>query len=391
MPVTEDLRCSDRGAPHLVRGFDSVGVLEATVPAGQPTRWPFTIPGRSGRWFRPLFPHWRSQCHPDSRPHWRNQCHPDKSPDRARVICAGLRCTLLVAAVMMALGTASVAAGGDDGRPGGLRPSADPSGVVRPDGEADRRLLAEIEAADNSFADHYDRGRYDRDMAEAFRRYGLDLDKVEPKVAGERLGNRASTAVLASAIDRWCYARRYRLKAANWRPLAEVARAADPDPWRNSLRDQFGRPSNEALPVLRARAAEAGELDQQPCESLLLLAYMLHAMDDPSAAASVARVGVRRFPGNYGGWFFLGVLHMNGAPTPDLAQAAGAFAKAVALRPKSYAAHAAFGDVLAAQEKFDEAVAEYRARLQKGTAQRRGHEKLDEAIAEYREAVRLKP
>ena len=82
---------------------------------------------------------------------------------------------------------------------------------------------------------------------------------------------------------------------------------------------------------------------------------------------------------------------MNGAPTPDLAQAAGAFAKAVALRPKSYAAHAAFGDVLAAQEKFDEAVAEYRARLQKGTAQRRGHEKLDEAIAEYREAVRLKP
>ena len=28
MPVTEDLRCSDRGAPHLVRGFDSVGVLE---------------------------------------------------------------------------------------------------------------------------------------------------------------------------------------------------------------------------------------------------------------------------------------------------------------------------------------------------------------------------
>ena len=85
----------------------------------------------------------------------------------------------------MALGTASVAAGGDDGRPGGLRPSADPSGVVRPDGEADRRLLAEIEAADNSFADHYDRGRYDRDMAEAFRRYGLDLDKVEPKVAGE--------------------------------------------------------------------------------------------------------------------------------------------------------------------------------------------------------------
>ena len=36
----------------------------------------------------------------------------------------------------------------------------------------------------NALADHYDRGQYDRDMAVAFRRFGLELDKVDPKERG---------------------------------------------------------------------------------------------------------------------------------------------------------------------------------------------------------------
>ena len=54
----------------------------------------------------------------------------------------------------------------------------------------------------------------------------------------------------------WCRLRREMLKSPNWRPLAELARAVDPDPWRNALRDQYDRPVSEALPTLQAKAAD---------------------------------------------------------------------------------------------------------------------------------------
>ena len=77
-------------------------------------------------------------------------------------------------------------------------------------GEAERKLLADLEAAIAIYADHYDRSRLDRDLAAAFRAFGLDLDAVDPKTAGPRLAGQPATPEIAAVIDEWCRVRRTR-------------------------------------------------------------------------------------------------------------------------------------------------------------------------------------
>ena len=79
-------------------------------------------------------------------------------------------------------------------------------------GEAERKLLAGLEAAIAAHADHLDFSRLDRELADAFRADGLDLDKVDPKTAGARLAGHPETPGIAAAIDEWCRVRRTRLK-----------------------------------------------------------------------------------------------------------------------------------------------------------------------------------
>ncbi len=96
------------------------------------------------------------------------------------------------------------------------------------DVEAARKLLADLETAIGARADHCDYSRLDRELAAAFRGYGVDLNVLDPKAAGARLAGRAVTPEVAAAIDEWCRVRRTRLSVPTWRRLAEVARAADP-------------------------------------------------------------------------------------------------------------------------------------------------------------------
>ncbi len=231
--------------------------------------------------------------------------------------------------------------------------------ISQPDGEAERRLLAEIEAAGNAYADHGDPAEFDRDVAAAFRRCGLDLDKDDPAVAGERLGRRAATGEIAGVIDEWCRVRRTGLKSSDWRSLAAVARAVDPDPWRNAMRDQLARPAAEALAELRRLASDAAAMAAQPAASVMTLAGLLEEAGDRTAATSVLRGGTRRFPGRFGLWLELGNLIGSSEPTADAAEAARCFAKAVALRPKSHVAHTSLGIALANQGKIDEATNEF--------------------------------
>ena len=87
---------------------------------------------------------------------------------------------------------------------------ADPKqDAARPDGEAERKLLAALDTAFETNANHPDAPKLDRELAAAFRTYGLDLDTVDPKAAGTRLANRPATPELAAAIDQWCRLRQH--------------------------------------------------------------------------------------------------------------------------------------------------------------------------------------
>ena len=322
---------------------------------------------------------------------------------------AGLELRLLHAAtllVALALAGATEAAPwkaafGDDPPRQAAKQSQPQKDAGSRDTAAERKLLADLETALAAHADHLDYSRTDRELAAAFRGYGLDLDAVAPKVAGARLAAGPATPEIASAIDRWCRLRKMALNLPTWRQLDEVARAADPDPWRNGIRDQYDRPAADTRAALKARAADAQALEKQPVHSLLVLSQMLSEASDRPAAASVLRVAKQRFPGDFWVCLMQGKLQVDGAPNPDVAEANRSLAAAAALRPKSPLPHLYLGTAFQQQRKFREAIAEFREaiRLKPDSPDVHltiGHAlvqtgEVDEAISRYREAIRLKP
>ena len=208
---------------------------------------------------------------------------------------------------------------------------------------AQTRLLADLKAAGDAFADHGDPVRFDRECDAAFRRQGLDLEHLDPAAAGKQLRGGAAIGEIAARVDQWCRVRHTRLKAASGRQLVELARAVDPDASRDTLRDQIQRPADQALPALRKLAAESAAVEAQPAGSLMVLAKMLTEAGDQAGAVSVLSAAARRFPDEFAIWIELGNLHGAAGTKPDPAESVRCFTRAVALRPSSLAAHSGLG------------------------------------------------
>ncbi len=272
---------------------------------------------------------------------------------------------------------------------------------VRPDGDAERKLLAALERVGNGAADDFDPKRFDSEMAAAFRNYGLDLDRVDPKEAGAKLTGWRSTTEIVAAIDDWCSVRRRELATPSWRRLADVARAADDEPWRNSLRDQFDRPPSDSIVTLRARAADVKAMQKQPARSLVLLVRLLWDAGDPATATPVLNVAQRRFPDDFWVCVELGNLNMLDAPIPDPAEAARYFSRAIALRPLSHAAHENLANSLVDQKKYDDAIAEFRVAIKLNPDNADTYHDLGEAlliqaktveaITALKQAIKIRP
>jgi eukaryotic-like serine/threonine-protein kinase len=273
--------------------------------------------------------------------------------------------------------------------------------------EADRVLLAELETARGNRADQVDPKRTDADYAAAFRRAGLDLDKPEPEQAGRWLLARSEPVELAIFLDDWAFVRRDddRPRADWWRLLA-AARAADPDPWRNALRDRVGS-GDEAAPELRRLADDEKALNLQAAPSLCLLASNLKfGIGDAKRTERVMRRAVARFPADFWARVQLAFAYETGnvepgevSSTPD--EPVRHMTAAVAIRPRSPMAHLFLGDALKYRGSDDEAIAEIREAIRLkpdyvnalvglGTALK-DLGKVEEAADAYREAIRIEP
>ncbi|MFO0891162.1 MAG: serine/threonine-protein kinase [Isosphaeraceae bacterium] len=103
--------------------------------------------------------------------------------------------------------------------------------------EADRELLDRLVDVRSARADDSDGSATDDAYAGAFRGAGLDLAVLPPAEAAAAIRKRppAVAAALVSALDEWAGVRRARGDRAGAGRLAEVANAADPDPWRQGL------------------------------------------------------------------------------------------------------------------------------------------------------------
>jgi Flp pilus assembly protein TadD len=176
--------------------------------------------------------------------------------------------------------------------------------------------------------------------------------------------------------------------------LFAAARASDPDPWRNGLREALASGDREAL----ARLAGDPGLAARPVASLVLLAGALTATGQTGQAIDALRHAQRQYPDNFPiaeslGW----ALWMASRP----AEAVPFATAAVALAPRSGMSRAILGIALAETGRLEAAEFEFREaiRLQPDYPNIHSHygyalfqaARYDEAALEVREAVRLKP
>jgi tetratricopeptide (TPR) repeat protein len=170
--------------------------------------------------------------------------------------------------------------------------------------EADRRLLdrlVEIRGASAGSYDDDDNGSAtDAAYADAFREAGLDADGPPAKFGAAIRARPAAVAQsLAAALDDWAAIRRgWGSDGAGAARLGEIARAADPDPWRCALRAALSRPEKAARLAELRRLKETARLDELGPGSLDLLGHALLDAGDPAAAESVLREAQRQYPGD---------------------------------------------------------------------------------------------
>jgi serine/threonine-protein kinase len=130
----------------------------------------------------------------------------------------------------------------------------------------------------------------------AFRDAGLDLEVLSPAEFGSRLKARPESVAVkaAAALDDWALVRRGDSpRDARWRSPLEAARIADPDMFRNRVREAILEEDPERREAaLRSAAADGMAVDLQPASSVLLGS----ALKDTSIALALLRAAANRHP-----------------------------------------------------------------------------------------------
>ena len=276
----------------------------------------------------------------------------------------------------------------------------------------DMQMLAKLEKvrADSTKNEAgFDLKEEDRGIARAFREYGMDIDALDRDVAAMRIKARPIRFELAVFLDSWSYVRR-RLEAQspiragkNWRELLEVARVADPDPWRDQFRKAVLNDDRQALVQLAASAP----LSSLPAETVDRLGGALMASGAFEEAAAFLKKGQRVHPQDYWINANLGIcLSQLGPGHHD--DVIRYFTAALALRPEAAQSHSNLGNALSARKKPDEAIEHYLKAIDVTTKalELTPHQakywrdrgdiyarfgKYDKAIVDYSQAIKLEP
>ncbi|MFO0891546.1 MAG: tetratricopeptide repeat protein [Isosphaeraceae bacterium] len=165
--------------------------------------------------------------------------------------------------------------------------------------QRDRRLLDRLADIRSARADDRLGDRTDAAYAEAFREASIDPDAMGPEEAGRRIKERPPEVALAiaMALDDWAAVRRDLLERSEGaKRLTSTARLADPDPWRNNLRDAL-EVADRAARRDRLIALVASEKDETlPTVSFDLLGKALGDAGAKSEAEAVLRRGRRLHP-----------------------------------------------------------------------------------------------
>jgi tetratricopeptide (TPR) repeat protein len=242
--------------------------------------------------------------------------------------------------------------------------------------------------------DHFDEQGADLNFASAFRDFHIDVEVLTSAEAAARIRARSIPEELVAALDDWANIRE-RTDGRGGKRLRAVAREADPDPWRNRLRDALERRERKTLEELAA----SKQVDTWPPSTVILLARALLATKAEGTALTVLRKAQWRRPDDF--WINeeLGFRLCNSQP-PRAEEAIVFHRVATALRPQSAGSYLGLGNALYVQKKLPEAAEAYgraillepgfaAAHFQLGRVLR--HQgRLPEAIDAYRRSIELR-
>ena len=238
----------------------------------------------------------------------------------------------------------------------------------------------------------------DQRYREAFLECGIDVEAMSVEAAAEAVLSRTCSQELVAAIDDWVLLQRSRkdLTATDWEGLLSIARASDPDEWRNRLRDGILELDVENIRTLAA-TADTGLL---PGQTIHLLAVLLEEVGEFEVAVDVVRQGLHNHPQD-ASLFEMLARCLKRLEPPRHAEAVTCYYEALAILPDSPLLWNSLGIVLGDLGEMEDAVTAFRRTLELfprfasamtniGVV-RFKQGKLAQAIVAYREARDMDP
>jgi serine/threonine-protein kinase len=259
-----------------------------------------------------------------------------------------------------------------------VRPSADLLGVLVPP-------MTEVPRDGHRFHSEAPSGQH---YEEAFRAAGIGAPGDDAADTAARVRASPVRRALVAGLDDWAACAADREQEA-W--VLAVVQRADPDPWRNRVRDPATWDNPKALHDLASKAP----VHEQSPQLLAVLGARLRAKK-LDAVPFLARA-VSAYPADVWVNIEMGNARFHQS---DAVEAAGYYHTALALRPQTVALRYALGGLYLGLHRWDDSIAEYEQavrldpesawchnRLGIALAWKGGHD--DEAIAQFREAIRL--
>ncbi|MDJ0973274.1 MAG: protein kinase [Planctomycetota bacterium] len=201
----------------------------------------------------------------------------------------------------------------------------------------------------------------ERQYAEAFREFGLDVADAGDKLNVARIRESGIRDELTSALDDWVWVRRVgcEMEPAKWQPLLDVANLADNDPFRARLRAAIHATSGREL----RRLADEADLSALAARTIAMLGRALIEANDFGAAMRLLREGRRLHPAHVGISHFLAyvltarnprVLAGRKPTKAELTEALRCRSSIAALRPDADESWMQLGNVLLFLERYEE-------------------------------------
>jgi tetratricopeptide (TPR) repeat protein len=261
----------------------------------------------------------------------------------------------------------------------------------------DLQMAQDLEETRAQEGDAFDFGPVDQHYAQAFQRFGIDVEELDPADAAGRIRERSVSVELAAALDYWALRRRDHTSDGEdekWQRLARVAQLADPDERRQQVRDALLNKDEETLKQL----AEDPKSLELPPSTLDLLGKALRALDGPEAAATFLHAAQLRHPDDF--WLNHGLASCL-ADIPERGESVRFYTVAVGLRPRSPVAWINLGAALHEGDYTDDAIVALHEAIRLDTERAAAHNNLgnalvhkgdyDGAIAAFEKAAALEP